>query len=84
MVVTLNRASAVTLNRAWQYVRQILTKEDDDVVILLKYVFQHLSIDFLYLSRNLEGILISDPRQYFIFVLDITLENQRILIPEES
>lgn len=63
---------------------RILTKEDDDVIVFFKYIFQHFAINFLYLPWNFKSIFISDPRQYFILVLDVTLVNQRVFVPEEG
>lgn len=59
------------------------TEEDNDVIVLVKDILQHLRIDLFDLARYLQGVLVRDPRQYLVLVVEVTGVNQRFLVPEE-
>lgn len=59
------------------------TEKDDDVVVFVEDVLQHLSVDLLNFPRYFQGILVGDPGQHFVFVVEIAGVDQRVLISEE-
>lgn len=62
----------------------ILTKENNDIIVLLKNILQHLGIHFFNLPWDFKSIFIGDPRKNFVLILDIALIDQRLLVPEKS
>lgn len=62
----------------------ILTKENNDIIVLLKNILQHLGIHFFNLPWDFKSIFIGDPRKNLVLILDVALIDQRLLIPEKS
>lgn len=59
------------------------TEKDNDIIVFVENVLQHSSIDFFDFPWYLQSILVRDPRQYLVFVIEIAGINQWVFISEE-
>lgn len=57
------------VNRALDYSRH--TEKNDDVVVFVEDVLQHSSVDLLDFSRYFQRVLVRDPGQHFVLVVEI-------------